>query len=553
MNLAAKKLRRHTHIWTCAGLLIAFFCACLLPVIGLAAEPTISITATPRYPWNGKVDVKFTIDGTSGTKYDTSFTAQDVIGGTNLAMKTLYKSNGAAANAGKEALLPGNYNWVWDAEEDLTHRWATYSGCVPTSGTVLFPNAQLNELTDFYAVPCGLSVSDKSNLAKGAHIKDDGAGKSVQFAFTDDIYTKCVCVHLEQSGANVVGYAKWARYVTGTGREESDFDSNSATELGIATSEKERGYGLIKLQAKGAKINDAKGVEQVVVDGNIAVAAFLYTIKFNANGGTGTMADEPFAYGIEKALTTNAFTRTGFTFQGWATSAAGEVVYSDKQSVSNLTATADATVNLYAVWAAGGVQLWANGPYWAECNVGATKPEEYGYYFWWGGTVGYKRNSSNSGWISVEDGSSFSFGSGNFPTYDNSQLKSAGYIDSTGNLVAKYDSATVNWGAPWRMPTAAEIDALVSNCTTTWKTKNGVYGRVVNGKGAYASKSIFLPAAGSAGASDISDLGLVGRYWSSTPNSDNPNDAWSMYFYSDNFGRYNYGGRSYGRSVRPVR
>ena len=23
--------------------------------------------------------------------------------------------------------------------------------------------------------------------------------------------------------------------------------------------------------------------------------------------------------------------------------------------------------------------LWENGPYWADCNVGATKPEEYGY------------------------------------------------------------------------------------------------------------------------------------------------------------------------------
>ncbi len=39
----------------------------------------------------------------------------------------------------------------------------------------------------------------------------------------------------------------------------------------------------------------------------------------------------------------------------------------------------------------GGVQLWVNGPYWAECNVGAITPEEYGYYFWWGDTVGYKR------------------------------------------------------------------------------------------------------------------------------------------------------------------
>ncbi|MBQ0032318.1 MAG: hypothetical protein KBT68_05915 [bacterium] len=46
-----------------------------------------------------------------------------------------------------------------------------------------------------------------------------------------------------------------------------------------------------------------------------------------------------------------------------------------------------------------GVQLWANGPYWAECNVGATKPEEYGYYFWWGDTVGYTPSGGNRiGW-----------------------------------------------------------------------------------------------------------------------------------------------------------
>ena len=86
--------------------------------LGFSAE-SISIAATPRYPWNGKVDLKFTIDGTSGTKYDTSFTAKDVAGGTNLTMKTLYKSNGVAANVAKEQLLPGTYNWVWDATADL--------------------------------------------------------------------------------------------------------------------------------------------------------------------------------------------------------------------------------------------------------------------------------------------------------------------------------------------------------------------------------------------------------------------------------------------------
>ena len=145
-----------------------------------------------------------------------------------------------------------------------------------------------------------------------------------------------------------------------------------------------------------------------------------------------------------------------------------------------------------------GVQLWENGPYWAQCNVGATKPEEYGYYFWWGDTVGYERNANNDGWISTADGTSFSFSAGNCPTYNKttSELQSAGYIDSTGNLVSAHDAATAHLGAPWRMPTDAEFAALISNCYTTWTTRNGVYGRLVTGRGTYASRSIFLPAAG---------------------------------------------------------
>ena len=203
----------------------------------------------------------------------------------------------------------------------------------------------------------------------------------------------------------------------------------------------------------------------------------------------------------------------------------------------------------------GGVQLWENGPYWAECNVGATKPEECGYYFWWGDTVGYKRNASNNGWISVKDGSSFLFSSGNCPTCDknNSQLRSMGYIDSTGKLVAAHDAATAHLGAPWRMPTDAEFSALISNCDTEWTSRNGVSGRLFKGRGAYASKSIFLPAAGYGYLSSLSNLGSFGRYWSSTPESGNSGSARFLSFGSGNdFGRDS-SSRNYGRSVRPVR
>ena len=74
-----------------------------------------------------------------------------------------------------------------------------------------------------------------------------------------------------------------------------------------------------------------------------------YTVKFNANGGTGTMADQDFTYdAAAKALSTKNFTKTGYHFAGWATSAGGSAVYSDQQSVKNLAS--DGSVTLYAVW-----------------------------------------------------------------------------------------------------------------------------------------------------------------------------------------------------------
>ena len=212
----------------------------------------------------------------------------------------------------------------------------------------------------------------------------------------------------------------------------------------------------------------------------------------------------------------------------------------------------------------GGVQLWENGPYWAECNVGATKPEEYGCYFWWGDTVGYTRSGgtwtdgyyySGVTWVSSTgvQMSSSPFTS-SCPTYgkDNAALLSAGYIDSTGNLVAAHDAATAHLGSPWRMPTDAEFSALIDNCTTTWITTNGVSGRLVTGKGNYANRSIFLPAAGRGNGSSLYYPGSRGFYWSSTPYSDKADYAWNLYLNSGNFYRsINY--RYLGQSVRPVR
>ena len=200
------------------------------------------------------------------------------------------------------------------------------------------------------------------------------------------------------------------------------------------------------------------------------------------------------------------------------------------------------------------VQLWKGGPYWATKNIGAGEPWDSGYYFWWGDTVGY--TNTGSAWISVKDGTAISFGSSGMAASthgkNNSALLSAGYIDSTGNLVAEHDAATAHLGPPWRMPTDAEFSALINNCTSTWIATNGVYGRLVAGVGAYANRSIFLPAAGIGNDSILDYAGSVGHCWTSTPNSDNSDRAWHLYFHSGRFYR-NFSYRDFGQSVRPVR
>ncbi|MBQ7977171.1 MAG: InlB B-repeat-containing protein [Clostridia bacterium] len=77
-----------------------------------------------------------------------------------------------------------------------------------------------------------------------------------------------------------------------------------------------------------------------------------YYVKYNANGGSGTMSNSTHKYGTASNLTANEFTYTGHNFAGWATSSTGAVVYADGASVSTLTSTSGGTYNLYAVWEA---------------------------------------------------------------------------------------------------------------------------------------------------------------------------------------------------------
>ena len=90
-----------------------------------------------------------------------------------------------------------------------------------------------------------------------------------------------------------------------------------------------------------------------------------YTVQFDANTGTGTMADQTISYNVATALSTNAYTKTGFAFSGWNTEPNGSgTPYNDEEAVTNIAPQNTRNIVLYAQWSTlGGVAQIGNTIY----------------------------------------------------------------------------------------------------------------------------------------------------------------------------------------------
>ena len=79
----------------------------------------------------------------------------------------------------------------------------------------------------------------------------------------------------------------------------------------------------------------------------------VYSVNFNANGGTGTMPSISLQYDMSSSLPVNKYTKNGYTFAGWNTKPDGSGKnYSNQQQIRNLTTTANENIILYAKWVA---------------------------------------------------------------------------------------------------------------------------------------------------------------------------------------------------------
>lgn len=188
---------------------------------------------------------------------------------------------------------------------------------------------------------------------------------------------------------------------------------------------------------------------------------------------------------------------------------------------------------------------------WATCNVGASKPEDYGNYYAWG----EKDAKSTYSWSSYAWGGSSSSLTKYCPLSETSYWGGGGEPDNKTQLELADDVVHATKGGSWRMPTDAEWTELRYNCTWAWTSDyngTGVAGQIVTSNlEGFTDKSIFLPAAGYRMDNSLYRATEDGYYWSSSLCISGPGNAWYVHFLSGSYNRGNYG-RPNGFSIRPV-
>ena len=167
-----------------------------------------------------------------------------------------------------------------------------------------------------------------------------------------------------------------------------------------------------------------------------------------------------------------------------------------------------------------------SGTKWACCNVGASRPDDFGGYYAWGET---KQKS-------YYDWSTYEFKSENGYEYIGSDISGTAY-----------DAATVNWGAPWKMPSVGRCEELIRSTTISSATVNGVYGCKFTGRN---GSTIFIPGAGNKLGTEIYAPYSV-ECWTSSLFTQGQSNAHDLYCSGDEAGIFN-DSRRRGKTIRPI-
>ena len=102
-----------------------------------------------------------------------------------------------------------------------------------------------------------------------------------------------------------------------------------------------------------------------------------------------------------------------------------------------------------------------SGTMWATCNVGASKPEDSGLLFQFGGVAGYKYGDKNR-------------------VINNNKTTTSGKTYKRNDILdLEDDAAYVHMGGKWKMPTKSQLEELLDNTTYNVVNINGVKGMML--------------------------------------------------------------------------
>ena len=276
----------------------------------------------------------------------------------------------------------------------------------------------------------------------------------------------------------------------------------------------------------------------------VPVESYTVSVSSNGNGVVSIVGidDTSITLTENETVTVTATPANGYKFVGWYVEGTDTPISTDAVYTFAVTANISLVAKFEKIESSSttyeAIDLGLSVK-WATFNVGASNPEEYGGYYAWGETD----EKDDCSW------STYRWCNGTY----NSMTKyctsaSNGTVDNKTVLEPEDDVAHVKWGGNWRMPTRAEQDELLTKCTWTWTTLNGVNGYQVTGPN---GNSIFLPAAGCRNGAEVYDRGYFGYYWSSSLYSNYSYYAYYLRFNDSYYAWSNYY-RYYGQSVRPV-
>ena len=283
-----------------------------------------------------------------------------------------------------------------------------------------------------------------------------------------------------------------SRTINTTVASGSGWSTSNQVLLGSATATVNRGTSAktYYVAAKLAEVDRVGGTMTVVTSYTIPALA-KYTVSYNANGGSGAPGSQTKVYGTTLKLSSTKPTRTGYNFQGWATSSSGSVAYA-----AGANYTANASVTLYAKWAlktytvsynanggsgAPGSQTKTHG---TTLTLSSTKPTRSGYNF-----KGWATSASGS--VSYAAGAKYTANSAvtlyavwelaytapRITSLSINRCTSSGTTDEKGT----YAQVKFNWAT----------DKTVSSIKIEWKTSSASsYGNSTSVSGSGTSGSV---------------------------------------------------------------